>query len=87
MIKTKTETEKVLKTDCIICDACGKKIEKNKFNEFDDYYHIEKEWGYHSDKDGRNDSFDICSECYDKMLTVSYTHLDVYKRQVNNSIK
>ena len=34
MIKTKTETEKVLKTDCIICDACGKKIEKNKFNEF-----------------------------------------------------
>ena len=68
MIKTKTETEKVLKTDCIICDACGKKIEKNRFNEFDDYYHIEKEWGYHSDKDGRHDSYDICSECYDKML-------------------
>ena len=68
MIKTKFETEKIPVIDCVICDACGKKIEKNKNNEFDYFFHIEKEWGYHSDKDGRNDSFDICSECYDKML-------------------
>ena len=68
MIKTKEVNEIRIETDVIICDACKKEIRKNIFNEFDEYYHIEKEWGYHSDKDGRKDSFDICEECYDKML-------------------
>lgn len=56
--------------DVIICDSCGKKIRRNKFNEFEDYFHIEKTWGYHSNKDGRHDSFDICEECYDKMIEI-----------------
>lgn len=68
MIRTKTETEKVIKTDCVICDACGMEIKRNKYNEYDDFFHIEKIWGYHSQKDGRNDSYDICEKCYDKML-------------------
>ncbi|MCD8036369.1 MAG: hypothetical protein LUE88_03165 [Clostridiales bacterium] len=68
MIKTREVNEIRNETDVIICDACGKEIKKNKFGEFDDFYHIEKTWGYHSDKDGRHDSFDICEECYDKML-------------------
>lgn len=42
MIKTK-EAIKIKKiADVIICDACGKEIKKNKFGEFDDFYHIEK---------------------------------------------
>lgn len=68
MIKTREINEIRNETDAIICDACGKEIRKNKFGEFDDFYHIEKTWGYHSDKDGRHDSFDICEECYDRML-------------------
>lgn len=68
MIRTKEAVEIKKVTDVIICDACGKEIKKNKFSEFEDYYHIEKMWGYHSGKDGRNDSFDICEECYDKMI-------------------
>lgn len=68
MIKTKAGTENVIITDSVVCDACGKEIKRNKYNEFDDFFHIEKTWGYHSNKDGRCDSFDICEECYDKML-------------------
>jgi len=68
MIKTKEVIKINNITDVIICDACGKEIKKNKFGELNDYFHIEKMWGYHSSKDGRNDSFDICEECYDKMI-------------------
>ncbi|MEA4968546.1 MAG: hypothetical protein VB048_10585, partial [Bacteroidaceae bacterium] len=68
MIKTKEAIEINKITDVIICDACGKEIKKNKFGEFDEFFHVEKMWGYHSDKDGRYDCFDICEKCYDKMI-------------------
>ncbi|GFI62051.1 hypothetical protein IMSAG049_01224 [Clostridiales bacterium] len=68
MIKTKQVEKIVTETDIVICNACGKEIKKNKFNEFSDFYHIDKIWGYHSNKDGRCDNYDICEECYDKML-------------------
>ncbi len=68
MIKTKEVSKTMTETDVIICDACKKEIKKNRFNEFNDYYHIDKVWGYHSNNDGRHDSYDICEECYGKML-------------------
>ena len=68
MIKTREVNEIKTEADVIICDSCGKEIKKNKFNEFDDFYHIDKIWGYHSNKDGRYDIYDICEEFYDKMV-------------------
>ncbi|MDD5945915.1 MAG: hypothetical protein PUD43_09405 [Clostridia bacterium] len=68
MIKTIEVNASVTETDVIVCDACKKEIKRNKFGEFDDFYRIDKTWGYHSDKDGRHDCYDICEECYDKML-------------------
>ena len=47
MIKTKEVNEIRTEADVIICDSCGKEIRKNKFNEFEDFYHIDKTWGYH----------------------------------------
>ena len=36
--------------------------------EFEDFYHIDKTWGYHSNKDGQHDCYDICEDCYDRMI-------------------
>ncbi len=57
---TMTETKALSK---VICNCCGREIP------FDccDHFHGEKTWGYFSEKDGRQDSFDLCEACYDKI--------------------
>ena len=48
----------------VVCNKCGREIPL----EHTDYFHAEKVWGYFSEKDGRQDSFDLCETCYDKMI-------------------
>ena len=47
----------------IICNGCGREIPLK----YADYFHVEKTWGYFSEQDGRQDSFDLCEECYHKL--------------------
>lgn len=56
MIKTEVVTE-------IICDCCKKSIDTAK----NDFIHIEKEWGYFSNKDGKKQEVDLCEKCWDKI--------------------
>ncbi len=52
----------------IICNCCKRIVqEKNRIPQME-FLHIEKEWGYFSDKDGEKQEFDICEECYDKWI-------------------
>ncbi|WP_317855910.1 hypothetical protein [Chakrabartyella piscis] len=50
----------------VVCNCCGKEIVTNdaKF----DCLHLEKTWGYFSNKDGRQDNLDICEDCYDQWV-------------------
>ena len=59
--KLAMQEEKVLSK--VICNGCGKEIPW----ETAEHFHGEKTWGYFSEKDGRQDSFDLCEECYDKV--------------------
>ena len=59
--KLTMQEEKVLSR--IICNGCGKEISKDRA----DHFHGEKTWGYFSEKDGRQDAFDLCEACYDKL--------------------
>ena len=59
--KMAMEEKKVL--SAIICNGCGREIPLDTA----DCFHGEKTWGYFSEKDGRQDSFDLCEACYDKM--------------------
>ncbi|NLM48446.1 MAG: hypothetical protein GX198_06490 [Epulopiscium sp.] len=54
--------------DEVYCNICGKKIEKVSPNQFEDYLHIEKLWGYHSKNDGKKDEIDVCQACYEKWI-------------------
>ena len=47
----------------IFCNCCGREIPSDSA----DHFHGEKTWGYFSEKDGRQDSFDLCEACYDKI--------------------
>ena len=47
----------------VLCNGCGREIPLKHA----DYFHAEKTWGYFSEQDGRQDSFDLCECCYHKM--------------------
>ncbi len=62
-----TVTRNSEKVEKVLCNCCGKEIKKEQ-GYFSDHLHIEKQWGYFSQKDGRKDDFDICESCYDKFV-------------------
>ena len=52
----------------IVCNKCGKEIKIENGILKEDVLSIEKKWGYFSGKDNENHHFDLCEECYDKMI-------------------
>lgn len=52
----------------IYCNGCGKRIEKKGEILQEDILHVEKSWGYFSNKDTQKHSFDLCEDCYEKMI-------------------
>ena len=55
------------KENRIYCNSCGKRIVDTIGRDMEEYIHIEKIWGYPSEKDGECHSFDLCEACYDKI--------------------
>jgi len=50
----------------LCCNFCGSLIGSWKGEPFD-HIHIEKRWGYLSEKDNETHVFNICEACYDKL--------------------
>ena len=69
MIITKKVMKETELAEKIICNCCGKEIEKNTHGFFEDYVHIEKQWGYGSHKDGELQSVDLCEKCWDRITS------------------
>lgn len=55
----------VAKTDFVVCNMCGEKIEQQKYQ--DNFISVEKKWGYGSAHDGETHCFDLCEKCYDEI--------------------
>lgn len=52
----------------IVCNCCKKIMGRTDEIPTMEYLHIEKEWGYFSEKDGEKQEFDVCESCYDKWV-------------------
>ena len=50
----------------IICNCCGKEIYSGTGIEFVEYLHVEKVWGYFSNRDGVRQEMNICEDCYEE---------------------
>lgn len=59
----------------VFCNACGNEIEKNADGYFMDFLHVEKQWGYFSNRDGDTHSFDICEACYNHIIKSFALHV------------
>lgn len=68
----------------VFCNKCGKKFELDKGIVQEGIFNLEYMWGYFSKKDGEIHSFDLCEECYDKMISEFDIPVDV--RESNEMI-
>ena len=68
----------------IRCNCCKKKIQKSGEISTEEFFHVEKVWGYFSKKDGEKQEFDVCEECYDKWT--SSFKIPVQKQEVTEFI-
>lgn len=53
----------------IYCNVCGKKIIIEKGLLKEDVFEVTKEWGYFSRKDLEVHKFNICEDCYEKLIS------------------
>lgn len=68
MRQYKKNVKEIKETEKIICNMCGREIEVNEGVPAEDVLEVRKRWGYFSAKDNRRDSFELCEDCYDKLV-------------------
>lgn len=51
-----------------VCNACGKKLALDNGIVKEGCFTVDAAFGYFSEKDGMRHQFDLCEECYDKMI-------------------
>lgn len=66
MRKFLNDNTKELKT--VVCNHCKKELKVENGILMEGCFHGEAVFGYFSNKDGKKHSFDLCEECYDKMI-------------------
>lgn len=54
------------KGSIVYCNMCGKEMEYQNMIPKGEGLHVEKHWGYFSEKDGEIHQFDLCENCYDR---------------------
>lgn len=52
----------------IVCNVCGKKLKMENGILTEDAFEAVKEWGYFSNRDMEVHHFNLCEECYEKMI-------------------
>lgn len=56
-------------TETVFCNGCGKEIKIKDGVIREGLISVEKRWGYFSNKDNEVHRFDLCEECYDRMVS------------------
>jgi Fe2+ or Zn2+ uptake regulation protein len=52
----------------IICNCCGKTLKRTNDIVMEDFFHMEKTWGFFSRKDGSCEYADICEDCMEQWM-------------------
>lgn len=65
----------------ICCNVCGKKIVMEQGIMKEDVFEAAKEWGYFSKYDLEVHKFNICEECYDKLIATFKIPIEVVRKK------
>ncbi len=60
--------EKKIELTKVVCNACGKKLLVENGIIKEECIHVEHDFGFFGSKDGESHSFDLCEECYEKLI-------------------
>ena len=52
----------------IICNSCGRILHQQNGQLTEDFFHMEKNWGYFSGQDGILQRADICEDCMKRWM-------------------
>lgn len=52
----------------VCCNKCGRSLKVENGFLKEGCFHVDFSFGYFSTKDGMNHTWDMCEECYDKMI-------------------
>ncbi|MBH1942420.1 hypothetical protein I5677_16080 [Mobilitalea sibirica] len=64
----------------ICCNSCGKSLKVENGILKEDAFEATKEWGYFSKRDMEIHHFNLCEECYDKMIGSFIIPVEVRKK-------
>lgn len=64
----------------ILCNSCGKRIIVKNGILMEDAFEATKEWGYFSHRDMETHHFNLCENCYDKMISEFQIPIEVRKK-------
>lgn len=53
----------------LFCNSCGREICIEIGKDMEEYFHIRKNWGYFSRKDGITQIADVCESCMEKWMS------------------
>ncbi len=77
MRQYKDTTKEIREVEKIICNKCGKVIPVKAGVPIEDVLEVEKRWGYSSEKDNRQDHFELCEKCYDELVESFRIPIDI----------
>lgn len=52
----------------VVCNQCGKKLKVEKGMLMEGILEVKQNFGYFSAKDGLTHEFDLCEDCYDRLI-------------------
>jgi len=53
----------------VYCNSCGKSLKVENGILMEDAFEATKEWGYFSGRDTQVHRFNLCEECYEKLIS------------------
>ena len=62
----KDKEKKILEK--VLCNCCGRELSMTGRHVAEGVLHVRKDWGFFSEKDLVRHEFDVCEQCYDKMI-------------------
>ncbi len=76
-----TSKLKFIKSNDVRCNVCGKKIKMENGLLTEDVFEASKEWGYFSKKDLEVHKFNICEDCYEKLISTFKIPVNVISKK------
>lgn len=76
-----TSKSSIPQLERVFCNKCGREILVENGIVKEGIYESKNEWGYFSRKDREIHSFDICEECYNKIISEFIIPIDIDEKK------